>query len=55
LPANDPLWKQDNITLWPHVAAETNPTTAAEQIANAISCINNNIVPPNAVDRDLGY
>ena len=55
LPANDPLWKQDNITLWPHVAAETNPNTAAEQIANAITCLNNNIIPPNTVDRDLGY
>ena len=55
LPANDPLWKQDNITLWPHVAAETNLNTAAEQIANAISCLNNNNIPPNAVDRDLGY
>ncbi len=55
LPENHPFWKQDNIRLWPHVAAETNPDTAAKQIANAIKCIDNNIVPPNTVDRTIGY
>jgi len=55
LPKNHFFWKQDNITLWPHVAAETNPNTAAEQIANAIKCLNENIIPPNIVNRDLGY
>ena len=55
LPKNHPFWKQDNIRLWPHVASETNPDTAAKQIANAIKCIDNNIVPPNTVDRTLGY
>ena len=55
LPKNHPFWKQDNIRLWPHVAAETNPDTAAKQIANAIKSIDNNIVPPNTVDRTLGY
>ena len=50
-----PFWKQDNITLWPHVAAETNPDTAAEQIANAVKCINEDILPPNLVDISLGY
>jgi glyoxylate/hydroxypyruvate reductase A len=55
LPKNHSFWKLDNITLWPHVAAETNPNTAAEQIANAIKCLNENIIPPNIVNRDLGY
>ena len=55
LPLKHPFWKQGNITLWPHVAAETNPSTAAEQIANAIKCLNNNIIPPNTVNRELGY
>ena len=55
LPVNHPFWKQDNITLWPHVAAETNPNTAAEQIAHAITCLTSNVIPPNTVDRDLGY
>ena len=58
---NEPLskdhkfWEQKNIRIWPHVAAETNPETAAKQIANAIKCIHNGELPPNTVDRNLGY
>ena len=55
LPRNHRFWHQDNIRLWPHVAAETNPDTAAKQIANAIKCLDNNIVPPNTVNRIIGY
>jgi glyoxylate/hydroxypyruvate reductase len=55
LPKNHSFWEQENIRLWPHVAAETNPDTAAEQIANAIKCIDKNITPPNTVDRNIGY
>ena len=55
LPINHPFWKQKNITVWPHVAAETNPNTAAEQIAHAIQSLTSNIIPPNTVDRNLGY
>ncbi len=55
LPQKHPFWNQENIRLWPHVAAETNPETAAKQIANAIQCIDNNIIPPNTVDRYKGY
>ena len=52
---NHPFWNQKNIRIWPHVAAETNPETAAKQIANAIKCINEGKSPPNTVDRNLGY
>ncbi len=58
---NEPLqkdhkfWEQKNIRIWPHVAAETNPNTAAEQIANAIKCIHKGKLPPNTVNRNLGY
>ena len=55
LPNSHNFWEQENIRLWPHVAAETNPETAAKQIANAIKCINNNILPPNTINRNLGY
>ena len=40
------MWKQENIRIWPHVAAEPNPETAAKQIANANECIENGIVCP---------
>ena len=55
LPKDHKLWEQKNIRMWPHVAAETNPETAAKQIANAIKCIDKGEIPPNTVDRNLGY
>lgn len=55
LPKEHPFWEQENIRLWPHVAAETNLDTASKQIANAIKCIENNIIPPNTIDRLKGY
>ena len=55
LQKNSKLWNQQNIRIWPHVAAETNPETAAKQIANAIKCIENGILPPNTINRSRGY
>ena len=55
LPKDHKLWEQEKIRIWPHVAAETNPETAAKQIANAIKCIHKGEIPPNTVDRNLGY
>ena len=55
LPNKSKLWQQENIRIWPHVAAETNPETAAKQIANAIESIENNKLPPNTIERKLGY
>ena len=55
LPKKSELWNQENIMIWPHVAAETNPETAAKQIANAIKCIENGKLPPNTIERKLGY
>ena len=55
LPKKSKLWDQENIRIWPHVAAETNPETAAKQIANAIKCIENGKIPPNTIERKLGY
>ena len=55
LPKKSKLWEQENIRIWPHVAAETNPETAAKQIANAIRCIENGKIPPNTIERKLGY
>ena len=55
LPKKSKLWEQENIRIWPHVAAETNPETAAKQIANAIRYIENGKTPPNTIERRLGY
>ncbi len=55
LPKNHPFWKNKNIIIWPHVAAETNVETAAEQVAKAIKLIHSGKVPVNKIDLNLGY
>ncbi len=55
LPANHPFWAHPAITVWPHVAAQTNPTTAAQQVAAAITTIMTGLEPENRVDWQRGY
>lgn len=55
LPATHPFWTHPKITVWPHVAAQTNPQTAARQVAAAITDIMAGKVPANKVDWDRGY
>ena len=55
LPANHPFWAHPAITVWPHVAAQTNPDTAAKQVAAAITAIMAGLEPENRVDWQRGY
>ena len=55
LPKNHPFWVSKNIKVWPHVSAETNIDTAAEQIAKALYLIHNKKIPENKINIDLGY
>ena len=55
LPNNHPFWDESRITIWPHVAAQTNPETAAQQVADAIMAVRAGHVPANLVDRQRGY
>ena len=55
LPANHPFWAHPAITVWPHVAAQTNPNTAAQQVAAAITAIMAGRDPENRVDWQRGY
>ena len=55
LPDNHPFWDESRITIWPHVAAQTNPETAAQQVADAIMAVQAGRVPANLVDRQRGY
>ena len=55
LPKNHPFWKNKNIKIWPHVSAETNIDTAAEQIARALYLLHNKKIPENKINLDLGY
>ena len=55
LPADHAFWTHPKITIWPHVAAQTNPNTAAMQVAAAITAIMAGREPENKVDWARGY
>ena len=55
LPEAHAFWSHDKITVWPHVAAQTNPKTAARQVATAITAIMAGQTPANQVDWQRGY
>ncbi|MGB1045424.1 MAG: NAD(P)-dependent oxidoreductase, partial [Candidatus Puniceispirillaceae bacterium] len=55
LPESHPFWSHDKVTVWPHVAAQTNPETAAQQVAAAIDAIMAGNAPANQVDWQRGY
>ena len=55
LPKTHPFWENKNIVIWPHVSAETNIETAAEQVAKAIKLIHSGKIPENKIDLNLGY
>ena len=55
LPEAHPFWSHDKVTVWPHVAAQTNPETAAQQVAAAIDAMMAGKAPANQVDWQRGY
>lgn len=55
LPADHPYWRHPKVTVTPHIAALTNPETAADQIAENIRRVRTGRPPLNLVDRRAGY
>jgi glyoxylate/hydroxypyruvate reductase A len=55
LPADHVFWSHPKISVWPHVAAQTNPATAARQVAGAITALMAGEEPANRVDWGRGY
>lgn len=55
LPPQHPFWQEPAITIWPHVAAQTNPDTAADQVAAAIRAAATGAPLSNLVDKSRGY
>ncbi|MGC6536971.1 MAG: 2-hydroxyacid dehydrogenase [Candidatus Puniceispirillaceae bacterium] len=55
LPDNHPFWDNPHIEIWPHVAAQTNPETASQQVAQALWAFHQGKEPANLVDRKKGY
>ena len=53
--ADDPLWDQPNVSITPHIAAQSSPHTVAAQFLAGLACLQNGQPLPNAVDRTRGY
>lgn len=55
LPADDPLWQVEGITITPHIAAQSSMQTIAAQFVAGYRCLQRGEPLPNRVDRGLGY
>ncbi len=55
LPINDPYWAHPNVTVTPHIASETRPTTASQIVADNIRRAEAGQPLLHVVDRALGY
>jgi glyoxylate/hydroxypyruvate reductase A len=55
LPAGHPYWRHPNVTVTPHIAAETNPVTASRVVAENIRRGEAGLPFLHRVDRGRGY
>ncbi|EBA05036.1 D-isomer specific 2-hydroxyacid dehydrogenase, NAD-binding protein [Rhodobacteraceae bacterium HTCC2150] len=55
LPVDDPYWAHPNVTVTPHIAAETRVTSSARMVAENVRRAEANEPLMNVVDRSAGY
>lgn len=55
LPEDSPFWEHPKVDLWPHVSAQTNPVSGADQVADAITKVFRGEAPNNLVDPKVQY
>jgi glyoxylate/hydroxypyruvate reductase A len=55
LPAAHPYWTHERVWVYPHVAAETDPRSAARVVADTIRRFRAGLELPELVDRERGY
>lgn len=55
LPDDHVFWSHPKVRVWPHVAAQTNAISAADQVARAITAMMAGEDPANRVDWARGY
>ena len=55
LPPDSPLWLHPRVTVLPHIAADTDPGTASQIVANNVRCWRESGRVPPAVDKQQGY
>lgn len=55
LPADHPFWRHPKVSLLPHVAAQTDPRSAASIAAHNVRAFRAGLAPAHLVDRVRGY
>jgi len=55
MPADDPLWSAEGITITPHIAGQSSPQAIAAQFVEGWQRVRRGEMPPNLVDRARGY
>ena len=55
LPPEHCYWTHPRVQVWPHVSAQTNASSGADQVASAIRRVFSDRAPDNLVDRDQQY
>jgi phosphoglycerate dehydrogenase-like enzyme len=55
LPADDPLWTVEGITITPHIAAQSSVATICEQFIEGLRRLQQGEPPPRQIDRMKGY
>jgi glyoxylate/hydroxypyruvate reductase A len=55
LPPDHPFWAHPQVTVLPHVAAQTDPATAVQVVADNVTAWRACRVPAHLVDRSRGY
>jgi glyoxylate/hydroxypyruvate reductase A len=55
LPADDPLWRMENVLITPHLASVAIPTSAAEQVVENIRAASTGAALKHVVDLSRGY
>jgi glyoxylate/hydroxypyruvate reductase A len=55
LPADDPLWRMENVLITPHLASVAIPSSAAKQIAENILSASRGEALGNLIDLSRGY
>ncbi len=55
MPADDPLWSVEGISITPHIAGQSSPHAIAAQFVEGWQRVCRGEAPPNLVDRARGY
>jgi glyoxylate/hydroxypyruvate reductase A len=53
--AGHPFWSHSQVTVLPHIAAQTDPRTAAQIVARNVRALREGSILRDLVERERGY